>query len=818
MSMRFFAVLAISLVMNATQAFAALNVVKLKDARNELRAPAYTAEERKTMAEQALLFLENMYVHRELKIQDFGVAADPIPRLKDMVNKATTLKDDEFHEAMQKIFRDLHDLHTNYGAPLPLGCSYVIAPLAFRDVVDNGTSKILFERLTRITEKLPGEHKNAKPLDELVAVNGQPIAAYMETVRNESAGANVDAMTVFGLMNLTIRSLAELPVPKEDTITYTLKGAQGNYDIKADLFAVVNEESCVAQTTGNEQKKRLRMDLSGTDMENPTIRIWRKYVAPQRATPFADDPLNEIAQVADLDTPAGKITMVQLFTFMPEQSSIEALVHRMKDVLAQRQEKSEGLIIDIRSNGGGAVKLAEELVQIFTPARVEPMPVRFLPNELNLQMFLKSNDGNENGWSQDIRDAMQTHNKYTAPRVLTTVNEANRFGQVWFKPVVVLTDGACYSACDLFAAGMQDHAAATIIGTHAATGAGGANVMEYGAFRAVFGGDISGNPFKELPGHQSMRVSWRQTLRVGKNAGKLIENAGITPDILIRNTTADIATGESRELMRSIHAEIKKMLPRYKSKTALASSLRINNGDIATWSEDVKGIDSLEVSLDGKILKTIDVDVAGEKVEIKLDDVKGTWENKKFDVVGKIQDKIAFRVVRELYWRGSDIKLTSSGIKENFRSELKFLKTFVAQGSTADAWQTANGTLRVGKGPNYSPNIVTEAFFPLDVSDVREEIGLLIDFSLESEEGMDTMSILVRDPDTGRETYLYTLDGVLALSSPVLLPIPHNGKRVEVVLEFESDENWNMKGPIVKTLGVQSTNSFRNARHHHIGL
>lgn len=792
-----------------SEARAQLDIRTLKEARSELVVTDYTAEDRQLMADQAYLFIKNMYVHRELKINDFGVSADATSRLADVQKKAAEMTNEEFHKTMQKIFLDLRDHHTNYHAPLPLACSYVLAPLVLKDIEDQGERKIVVDRISNIFNGIPGDHTAAKIADEVTAINGIPMAEYLEKVKAESASANPDSMIAFGLMNVAIRSLADLPVPEEDTITYSLKGKDGTYEIESPLYALVNEPQCAAAMSQTDEARlasRVRHE-----MENPRNRVWRRLALPEKQALYGDDPLNDIARIRDIKTPNGKVTYMELFTFYPDDPnfSIEGLIHRMIEVLKIRQETSTGLIIDLRGNGGGAVKLAEEMVQIFTPATVEPMPVRMLPNELNLNMFLKSNGGVENGWSSDVKTAIENQSMYTKPRVLTTVHEANRFGQVWFKPVVVLTDATCYSACDLFAAGMQDQAQVKIVGVHDTTGAGGANVMEYDSFRAVFGDELSNNPFKKLPANQSMRVSWRQSLRTGKNAGKLIENYGVESDLVIRESKDDVGEHNSRKLLATVTNLISEMSPNFKSSIKLASKVRMENGSSALWEEDVKGIDTLDIVLDDKVLKTLEVSPEGERVAISLPDVTGNWNFKRFELIGRSKSETSFRVVRKIYWRGDDIQLTRKGIEEDLESEPKYIRSFASEGSDSDVWQVADGKLRVGQGPNYSPSIVTEAFIPLDVSKVSGNVTLLIDFKLQSEEGMDTFSILARDTDTGVETYLYTLDGTLDTRRAVPITIPNLGEKVEIVLEFESDENWNMTGPEIRKISIQGKSPSR---------
>lgn len=782
-------------------------VVTLQKARSQLHAPAYTAQQRQLVADQAYFVLSNLYVHGALKIKDFGPSADGVSRLKDIKAKAATLSDDDFHTAMQLVFRDLRDNHTNYGAPLPLACSYVISPMSFRDVVENGKVKIIFQRLTRITKDIPGDHQKAKPLDELVAIDGKPAKEFMHAIMADGMGANTAASIVYGLMTHTIRPLAALPVPANDTITYTLQDSSGKtYDIKTNLYAIVNEPGCVAQTKkelddGNVPKRR-RILMTG---ENPIVTDYKRFAEPEEIAPFANDPLSEVAKIQDFETGANKITYMQLATFMPKASSVESIVQRVKEELIARRDSSHGIIIDIRQNGGGAIKLAEELTQLFTPSMIQTMPVTLLPTEINKQTFLTSNGGAQNGWTQDIAEAIRARAPLTKPRVLTTPSEANRLGQVWFKPVVVLTDGACYSACDLFAAAMQDHGAALIVGSHPSTGAGGANVMDVRNFRSVFSSLGAGNPFKALPQGQSMRVSWRQTVRVGKNSGALIEDRGVVPDVVINYARSDIdEKTPSKAFMLAALTELKKMIPKFRGNIDLASTLRMDNGAPAHWSEEVSGIDTLDILSDGKVVKTIRVNSKSQKVDIGLD-IKGNMENKRFDVVGRAGGKIAFRVVRELFWRGDEFKVGDDGMKEDFSgAQMKYFKTFVAEGKPEeDAWQTTKGVLRVGKGPTYRPSVVSEAFLSLDFSNTDLPAIFYFNAVLQTEDGMDILSVIQRDTETGEERYLATLDGTIDMKNQLAgFPIDTTKKHVEMVIEFESDENWNMSGPFIRAMGI----------------
>jgi C-terminal processing protease CtpA/Prc len=126
-----------------------------------------------------------------------------------------------------------------------------------------------------------------------------------------------------------------------------------------------------------------------------------------------------------------------------------------------------------------------------------------------------------------------------------TDEECNQLGMAYVKPVGILTNAACYSSCDLFAAAAQDNGAAIIFGEDGTTGAGGANVIEHESFLVELDGkDFESLPYakllKETGAAQGMRVGWRQQVRILKNQGKLIEDTGVISDFIVRPTPYDM--------------------------------------------------------------------------------------------------------------------------------------------------------------------------------------------------------------------------------------------------------------------------------------
>ena len=90
---------------------------------------------------------------------------------------------------------------------------------------------------------------------------------------------------------------------------------------------------------------------------------------------------------------------------------------------------------------------------------------------------------------------------------------------------MLVTDAQCYSACDIFAAGFQDHEIGPVLGVEANTGAGGANVVTHEELRTEW----TSGALKQLPKGVQMRVALRRCLRVGSWMGQPVKTSAWCP-------------------------------------------------------------------------------------------------------------------------------------------------------------------------------------------------------------------------------------------------------------------------------------------------
>jgi Peptidase family S41 len=191
----------------------------------------------------------------------------------------------------------------------------------------------------------------------------------------------------------------------------------------------------------------------------------------------------------------------------------------------------------------------------------------------------------------------------------------NGVGQVYYGPVVLITDALCYSTTDIFAAGFQDHEIGPVIGS-GNTGAGGANVWGYAdVMRALPG------RFEPLPKQASMRVAIRRTTRVGARADDPLEDVGVVSDIVHRMTRRDLLERNVNLIARA--AQVLDGMPRRALTMEIAPSA--DGIDIAFTTA---GLDRVDFYVDERPRATVDVTdgshaqtlalVAGEPHTIEL--------------------------------------------------------------------------------------------------------------------------------------------------------------------------------------------------------
>jgi hypothetical protein len=278
------------------------------------------------------------------------------------------------------------------------------------------------------------------------------------------------------------------------------------------------------------------------------------------------------------------------------------------------QMPPSGLILDVRSNGGGYVSFGELILQMLTPGPITPEPFHFLATPLTHQICLSDNEFLS--WREPIGQAIETGASFSQGFPLTSPRSCNSIGQLYQGPVVLVTDARCYSTTDIFSAGFQDHKIGTILGVHNNTGAGGANVWTHlDDLETLNLGD--GNPFKPLPQGAGMRVAIRRSTRVGDRSGVPVEDLGVVPDVPYLLSKNDVLNGNVDLIAKA--AEILKG-----KKTQTLRIKAVGAAPIQQLTFEAVNLDRVDILVNGRPVVSRDVPGPGSTINLPMPVPAGT--------------------------------------------------------------------------------------------------------------------------------------------------------------------------------------------------
>lgn len=516
--------------------------------------PELTLPQRKIIVEQATILIRDLYVHLPLKRAMHAI--DPVQKLRLLGDRLEGLGEREFHAELIDIFMALHDLHTNYMLPNPYRTRIAFLGILIEKYLADGKPYWMVSKVAK--------HLVSDPtLKEGVLIshwNGMPIELAVWRNAGKEAGSNPAARFARGLEAMTLRALGSSLPPDEDWVDLVYRDGDQEYESRLAWHVFDSGQELIS---GAADPQELLTDLStplryqvGLDQRTEMIRRTKKLLfstaavreesrvarykgavpppaAAQERTGIIPTSRPDELTAKLVDTPSGTFGYLRIWTFAMKDRAVQAFVDEVTRLLTE-EFPPEGLIIDVRGNGGGYIIAAEYLLQLLTPRRIEPEPVQFINTPATLDLTIKV--PSMKGWHDSLLQGVRTGAQYSGGIPLSPPDLVNAVGQVYHGPVVLITDAFCYSACDMFAAGFQDHKIGAILGVDYATGAGGANVLEHESLRQSW----VGGPLVALPANAGMRVALRRTLRVGDRVGQPVEDLGVEPDILVHMTQDDL--------------------------------------------------------------------------------------------------------------------------------------------------------------------------------------------------------------------------------------------------------------------------------------
>jgi C-terminal processing protease CtpA/Prc len=609
------------------------------------------------IVDQAIAMLEGFYVHLPFKRSMHGI--EPVRRLRLLRRRLADLPSEiAFHKEMTEIFTSLRDLHTRY--VLPSHFAQMVAFLPFRVEAwyeESGAAHYIVSR-TAAGFSDPSFVRGV----ELRYSNGVPIERAVEIAAEYHAGSNPWARRARGLAGLTMRAMSIAPPPDEEwsVIGYTtLDGREEDIRLEWTISNLPPD----LQDQPSSVTDPAMASAMGLDLEGDTFRrVDRMLFAPEKIKASRElAGYRERAKVAQVNRPASeaaaageeaaagavqgtdsimplvftarKVTAhgrqaayVRIQTFLVDDDS--QFVNEFLRLINLPEMPNDGLIIDVRGNGGGLIWAGERLLQLLTPRTIEPCRAQFISTPQSLDLCRAVTLLGQ--WLPSLERSIGTGAPYSAAFPITPQDKCNDIGQRYYGPVVLITDARSYSTTDIFAAGFRDHDIGWILGTDQNMGAGGANVWTLDQIREFFNGTPFQSPLQALPFGAGMRVAIRRTLRVGAEAGTEMEDLGIAPDKFHRITKNDVLDGDpdliayAIEMLAELAATKGK---RFDLKTTL------NQGQLSIELATT-GVDYVDVYIDGRSRGSHDVsdDAANFQVEagpgsrIDLRGYRGTGE------------------------------------------------------------------------------------------------------------------------------------------------------------------------------------------------
>lgn len=580
-------------------------------------AGTLTLADRKRLVDQARVLFEQNFVHLPLKVAMHAI--NPVQRLRllqtRLERQTTATMDPEwrFHAELTSIFHSVRDLHTNYILPAPFNGKIAFLPFLVEEYLDNVGAHYVVSRVVQ-GFTAPGFGAGA----EVTHWNGIPIERAVDLNAQRFAGSNADARRARGIESLTIRGLRIHLPPDEQWVTVSYVGLDGVARELREKWLVVDNLPAFATDADalSRNAASLGLDLGADEVGRArrllfsprTVmleRAAREGGAVPESVAGADIPttMPTVFRAEPVATPSGTFGHVRIFTFnvQDEVAFIDEFI-RLIGLLPQN-----GLIVDVRGNGGGLIFASEFALQTLTPNRIAPEPTQFINTPLNLRICRK-HIGPASGidlgpWVPSMEQAVETGAEFSSAFPISPEDRANAIGQTYHGPVVLVTDARCYSATDIFAAGFKDHGIGPVLGVADSTGAGGANVWTHSLLKQLYDFPAADptSPYKNLPNGASMRVAIRRTLRVGALAGTPVEDLGVTPDVRHRMTRNDVLHNNVDLLARA--GQLLAAMPQRKLAVTVGGSTA---GNLALALQ-VTNIDRVDVFADRRPRGSFDV-------------------------------------------------------------------------------------------------------------------------------------------------------------------------------------------------------------------
>jgi len=532
---------------------------------NIFASPQLTRVEKLEDFKQFVALLKKSYGMLAYKNKKFNISLKKlVAKYKPLV--AQSSDDDAFYSILTAFCKEFKDAHFNFQRP-----SEQQAFLGF--LCERAEGKLIISRV--FTKLLPPDKFPFKPGDELIAIDGISAGDILKEVAKYVGGGRKESILNGAALYVTLRPGVFFNIPEGEV----------KVKVKSRKTGKVSEVTLEWLVKGRPLPRGV--DASG-NVVNPILRKWRpdifmrpdyfkceffsnKYLKPVYATPrmiksilarikttskSVSTKKQEQIKVLQkepfiaLIIPAGKykIGYVVLDTFMPTNSdgsmAIEKYFKLYKKIIKQMQE-TDGLIIDQRGNGGGALYYGWQIASLLIDKPIKDLTYS---QRISRTMILKMRRWVRNAEAMGVpleelkilqKKLKMIESAYAASKKYTPFHPMFFDGKVYpdpdvnyTRPILLLIDDQCYSMGDLFPSLLKDNKRAFLFGNTTA-GAGG-NVNSYGPL---------------INSEATMTLTESVVKRVN---GKFLEQLGVKPHLIYKKKVSDILDHGQSFLQKSV--------------------------------------------------------------------------------------------------------------------------------------------------------------------------------------------------------------------------------------------------------------------------
>lgn len=580
--------------------------------------PELTKEEKENLLSSVQTIFNDFYVNRLQKISDYKYDA-----LKEANKLNINMTSENLLRNTMAIFMNIRDLHTGFIYPMPARCIIGGFPLTVSLAYDqNGKNEklIISSKLTkRPNFDLQKDIENFNGLqikDEIISITNLGLEGVTKTELSSkdaivelgkvSRGANEDAFKTRAVQKFFSRNGAYMKPPEGRFSIKVKKASDGK--VVTYSFPWIITKSTASICSENLPNTIVNANIPESDLKRTNFITTNnnfyamKYNKTNMEESFKDlystTNINTNIQPVIVERDDKKFAIVRINSFMPSgdydiysyleaRKKIDEEVNGLRKFISDNKDNIDGVILDVRGNGGGYGSFPQLIANMFTTKFVKNMNMRPLVSQTNRDTFYNlemsryySRKGTTDALSSPILDTVHEMNKLIHDKFLKVqVNKrelllepGDRYDGdendalppsytkedteilkpiLTEKPIAVLTNSNCYSACDMFTSLFKDYKIARIFGETRHTGGGGANVIEWKDFLIPVVVDDKGTKTsiipngKQLPKGSEIRFAWNKIKR--ENTSKYeqyIEGIGVIADYVYKPTSEDIVNND----------------------------------------------------------------------------------------------------------------------------------------------------------------------------------------------------------------------------------------------------------------------------------